>query len=210
MLYEEGDPYTCYGGEENGNLIDRKYSGTVLAKSESDSVAVITARAISGVLYLDGRPLVTNYRRDFVVLGETNPILLIITRGEAKNGSPYLNFVFPSGEDVRATERDMEVVCRLGENLAFTRVLKLRGQDTSHHLLPLDGSSGAMRFIQCFPADCGSFVSVAVCETEETGSDVIVHEGSESKLLLSVVSVSSNRYVIDMPSLEADIIIRAV
>ena len=209
MLYEKDNPFTCYGGEENGTLIDRNYSGTVGASYVADNAAVITARATRGILYRDGSPLVTNYRRDFVVLGESSPLLIIISRGEIKSGAPYLNFVFPGVKCSMAIEDNSEVICNLGDNLAVMRFLKLSGQDATHHLVPIDGHNEATRLVQCFPEDGGPFVSVVVCETGEARSKVFVKETSTPELSLSVTSTAGQQFEIHMPSLDANIAVSA-
>jgi len=209
MLYEKDNPFTCYGGEENGTLIDRNYTGTVGASYVADNAAVITARATRGVLYRDGSPLVTNYRRDFVVLGESSPLLIIISRGEIKSGAPYLNFVFPGVKCCMTIEDNSDVICNLGDNLAVMRFLKLPGQDATHHLLPIEGHNEATRLVQCFPEDSGPFVSVVVCETGKARSKVFVKETSTPELSLTATSTAGQQFEIHMPSLDANIAVSA-
>ena len=209
MLYEKDNPFTCYGGEENGSLIDRNYTGAVVANYVADSAAVITARATSGVLYRDGSPLITNYRRDFVVLGDSHPIMIIISRGNSNNVSPYLNFVFPGKESVILLEGETDTTCHFGDDLAVMRVLKLGHHDASHHLVQVDNHNNAMRFIQCFPASTSPFLSVAVCETGKTRCKVAINGPTKSALSLSITPTSGNKLEIIMPSLDADIMVSA-
>ncbi|GGY76332.1 hypothetical protein GCM10007071_24720 [Marinobacter zhanjiangensis] len=100
MLLSRRDEYSCYGAISNGDLVDRHYKGSLDVKEVSPFVKIITALSPDGLLFEDGVAQLKSFRRDWIVIGEHNPLLLVVTRAHVPSAKCYLAFVCPWGVDV--------------------------------------------------------------------------------------------------------------
>jgi hypothetical protein len=160
LLHHPEDPYSCYGGEKDGSLIDRAHGATLAVKALRPNLSVVTVEAEAGLLYQNGKPLVKGFRRDFVVLGDNSPELFVITRASAVSGRPYLNFILPSTDSLVVRQEAVGVSYPLAETRGIIQFINIGGFEFSCASVSMSSGEGASRVVQQFAESDDGLLSV--------------------------------------------------
>ncbi|MGE6193655.1 hypothetical protein ACQKCL_21800 [Stutzerimonas stutzeri] len=163
-LEYQQDQFSCFGAELSGSLVNRNYRSAYTILDQSDQHCFVGSIPGSYVFF-DGKPLISDFRRGyFVFQGEEN-ILIVASRGRSDgSNSAFLNYVFPSGDDVRLCCVDGCMVAEVGAGVAYVRFLPVLGVQPTYIVKDFVDAPGA-RIIEAFDSQDTIFASVAICCT---------------------------------------------
>lgn len=201
-LENEDDPYSCYGGMDGDQRKDRTYGGSLEHRQIDHDISVFSIRADQALAPSSSQRLISRFVRDFVILGQTSPVMVIVTRGVAASGhKPYLNYVFPSAAPDELRLDDDKRRCVLDGCASLTLL------DTSstpyasseeRHLRDYGNKMKASRLVDVFPENGTPFMGIAVVAVDGTTPQIAITM-TEKGTDLSVES-GVDRFLVTVPN----------
>jgi len=184
-LEDKKDQFSCFGAELSGSLVNRNYRSSYTIIDKSDQHCFVGSSPGSYV-FVDGKPLISDFRRGYLVFQGDENILIVASRGRSDgSNSAFINYVFPSGDDVRLSCADACMVAEVGAGVAFIRFLPVLGVQPTYIVKDFVDAPGA-RVVEAFDSQETSFASVAICCTSSETDKVAV----TASLLNNILQIS--------------------
>ena len=173
--------YSCYGAESGGKLHDRNYGYTVTTNLHAENIQLITINA-KGFIPKDGKFLIRNFQRNFLIIGNNPPLLLVITNFDVHQGyAPFINYVLPSACNLSIKESSDRFKVSFRNFNNFIQILKLPGYESHLDIIPADSDKESKRVVESYSNPNGNITSVFMCDANREKAQIsLAHNSSNT------------------------------